>query len=82
MDAENGVVAFAESVADQVHEDIQGAVRSGDLPAGATESIGAHKQIVAMHILDGFRSNGHTEDVDYEYIEMVARHASKNAIAN
>ena len=82
MDAENGVVAYAETIADQVHEDIEGAVRAGDLPAGSTESVGAHKKLVAMHVLDGFRSNGHTEDLDYEYIEMVARHASENAINN
>lgn len=82
MEAENGVVAFAETIANQVHEDIEGAVGSGELPAGTTESVGAHKQLVAMHIIDGFRSNDHTVDLDYEYIEIVARHASENAIAN
>ena len=41
-----------------------------------------HKKLVVMHILNGFRSNGTEEELDYDYIEMVARQASENAIPN
>lgn len=82
MEAENGLVAFAETVANQVHNDIAEKVKSGELPNEALESEYAHKKLVVMHILDGFRSNGHEGDLDYDYIEMVARHASENAIPN
>jgi hypothetical protein len=82
MDAENGLVAFAETVANQVHEDITEKVESGELPTEALESEYAHKKLVAMHILNGYRANGTEDELDYEYIEMVARHASENVIAS
>ena len=82
MEAENGLVAFAETVANQVHNDISEKVESGDLPTEALQSEYAHKKLVVMHILNGFRSNGHDGELDYDYIEMVARHASQNAIPN
>jgi len=82
MEAENGLVGFAETVAAQVHGDIANKVESGELPSEALKSEYAHKKLVVMHILNGFRSNGNDEELDYEYIEMVARHASENAIAN
>lgn len=80
MEAENGLVKFAERVANQVHGDIAGKVESGELPEEALESTYAHKKLVVMHILNGVRSGGHTEELDYEYIEMVSRHASENVI--
>lgn len=82
MEAENGVVEFAETVANQVHSDIQDKIESGELPPEAIESEYAHKKLVSMHIVQGFRGNGEDGDLDYEYIEMVARQASKNVIAN
>ena len=82
MEAENGLVEFAETVANQVHDDIAGKVEAGEMPAEALESEYAHKKLVSMHIVQGFRGNGETGDLDYEYIEMVARHASQNAIPN
>lgn len=81
MEAENGLVEFAETVASQVHNDIAQKVDDGEMPNEALESMYAHKKLVAMHILNGFRSNGHEEELDYEYVEMVARHAIENAIA-
>lgn len=81
MEAQNGLVAFAETVANQVHNDITDKVESGDLPEAATESVNTHKQLVAMHILNGFRANGEDGELDYEYIEMLARHASENVVA-
>lgn len=82
MEAENGLVEFAETIANQVHTDIAAKVETGEMPNSALESEYAHKKLVAMHIINGFRSNGTDEELDYEYIEMVARHASENAIRN
>lgn len=82
MEAENGLVEFAETIAPQVHNDIAAKVEAGDLPSEALDSEYAHKKLISMHILDGFRSTGSEGDLDYDYIEMVARHASQNAIAN
>lgn len=81
-EAENGLVEFAETVANQVHNDIETKVEAGEMPSEALESTSTHKQLVSMHILNGFRSNGHEEDLDYDYIEMVAEQASENAILN
>jgi len=81
-EAENGLVEFAETVANQAHDDIGEKVESGELPNEALESVYAHKKLVVMHILNGFRSNGAEEELDYEYIKMVARQASENAIPN
>lgn len=82
MEAENGLVEFAETVAEQAHDDIAAKVESGDLPSEALESEYAHKKLIAMHIIQGFRGNGETGDLDYEYIDMVARQASENVIAS
>lgn len=72
---------YAETVAEQVHDDIADKIDEGELPSEAIESVAAHKQLVAMHILHGFRSNGEDGELDYDYIEMVARQASENAVA-
>lgn len=82
MEEQNGLVAFAETVANQVHDDIAKKVESGELPTEALESEYAHKKLISMHILHGFRSNGTEEELDHDYIEMVARQASQNAIAS
>jgi hypothetical protein len=82
MEAENGLVEFAETVAKQVHNDIAEKVEAGEMPAEALESEHAHKKLVSMHIIQGFRGNGEDGELDYDYIEMVARHASQNAIPN
>lgn len=82
MEAENGLVEFAETVANQVHSDIAQKVASGEMPSEALESEYAHKKLVSMHIVQGFRGNGEEGDLDYDYIEMVARQASRNAIPN
>lgn len=82
MEAENGLVAFAETVANQVHDDIAQEVKAGELPTEALTSEYAHKKLVVMHILNGYRSTGNKDELDYDYIEMVARHASENAIPN
>ena len=82
MAQEKGLVKFAEVVAEQAHNDIGAKVESGEMPAEALESMYAHKKLVCVHILDGFRSSGVEEDLDYEYIEMVARHACENVINN
>lgn len=81
MEAQSGLVAFAEQIATQVHGDIQDKVESGDLPPAATESVDTHKQLVAMHILHGIRSTGEDSEVDHEYVEMVSRQASENVVA-
>lgn len=73
---------YAETVAEQVHDDIAEKVDAGDLPEGATKSVDTHKQLVAMHILHGIRSSGEGGDIDHEYVEIVARQASENAIAS
>lgn len=72
---------YAETVAEQVHNDIADKIDEGELPPAAIDSVDTHKQLVSMHILHGFRSNGEEGDLDYEYIEMVARQASENAVA-
>lgn len=81
-EAENGLVAFAETIATQVHGDITAKVESDEAPSELLESVGAHEQLVAMHILNGFRSNGEEAELDYEYIEMVSRHACENVVTN
>lgn len=80
--AENGLVEFAETIAAQTHGDIAEKVEAGEAPSEMLESVGAHKQLVVMHILNGFRSNGEDGELDYEYIEMVARHACENVVNN
>ena len=81
MEAENGLVKFAETIASQVHDDIADAVDAGELPEGALESVDTHKLLISTFILDGAREMVGTEaELDYEHIEMVARHASENAI--
>ena len=82
MNEENGLVEFAETIASQVHDDIADGVDAGELPEEALESVGTHKLLVSTHILNGAREMvGTEEELDYEYIEMVARHASENAIS-
>ena len=81
MEAQSGLVEFAEQIAPQVHNDICENVESGDLPPAATDSVDTHKQLIAMHILHGIRATGEDGDVDHEYVEMVARHASENVVA-
>jgi len=75
------LMQFAEKVAEQAHNDIAEKVEAGELPEGATESVATHKQLVAMHILNGFRANGEDGELDHEYVEMVARQASENVVA-
>jgi hypothetical protein len=77
----DALMNFAETVAEQAHDDIAEKIEEGELPEGAIDSVAVHKKLVAMHIIHGFRSNGEDGDLDHDYIEIVARQASENAIA-